>query len=145
MSTKAGPDLRKYARLRSSFVAHRALANVYRLCRRCRYMDKKLQSTTCVIPLQTPVHAPSHSRGLLVAVKLNGNRNVSGTLRGFDQFLNIVLDNTVEEVSATERNNVGMVVRLLVPLLPNAHLEPNGRRSMHRRHDRRRSVSCKRR
>merc|ERR1711998_336906 len=45
MSTKAGPDLRKY-------------------------MDKKL------------------------AIKLNGNRHVTGTLRGFDQFLNIVLDNT---------------------------------------------------
>lgn len=30
------------------------------------------------------------------AVKLNGSRTVEGTLRGFDQFMNIVLDNTVE-------------------------------------------------
>ena len=51
-----------------------------------RYMDKKL------------------------AVKLNGNRHIAGTLRGFDQFMNLVLDETVEQVSATERNDIGMVI-----------------------------------
>ena len=45
-----------------------------------------------------------------VAVKLNGNRNVTGVLRGFDQFMNIVLDNTVEEVSSEDRNDIGLVV-----------------------------------
>ena len=34
-----------------------------------------------------------------LAIKLNGNRTVNGTLRGFDQFMNIVLDETEEEVS----------------------------------------------
>lgn len=33
-----------------------------------------------------------------------------GVLRGYDQFMNLVIDNTIEEVSATERNNIGMVV-----------------------------------
>jgi small nuclear ribonucleoprotein (snRNP)-like protein len=33
-----------------------------------------------------------------LAIKLNGNRTVNGTLRGFDQFMNIVLDETEEEV-----------------------------------------------
>ncbi len=79
-----------------------------------------------VLPFQTPVR--DRMIALLVAVKLNGNRNVSGTLRGFDQFLNIVLDNTVEEVSATERNNVGMVVRDAVPLMPTAILAANSHR-----------------
>lgn len=51
-----------------------------------RYMDKKL------------------------AIKLNANRKVSGILRGFDQFMNLVLEDTVEEVSSTERNELGMVV-----------------------------------
>jgi small nuclear ribonucleoprotein G len=37
---------------------------------------------------------------------------VTGNLRGFDQFMNIVLDNTVEEVSETERNDMGLVVRV---------------------------------
>ena len=35
-------------------------------------------------------------------VKLNAGRNVTGQLRGFDQFMNIVLDNTIEEVSEAE-------------------------------------------
>ncbi|BBH07622.1 probable small nuclear ribonucleoprotein G, partial [Prunus dulcis] len=50
-----------------------------------RYMDKKLQ------------------------IKLNANRMVIGTLRGFDQFMNLVVDNTVE-VNGNEKNDIGMVV-----------------------------------
>jgi|EP00900_Chrysochromulina_parva_P026207 small nuclear ribonucleoprotein G len=45
-----------------------------------------------------------------LAIKLNGNRTINGTLRGFDQFMNLVLDETVEQVSATEQNSIGMVV-----------------------------------
>lgn len=44
-----------------------------------------------------------------VAVKLNANRMVVGTLRGFDQFMNLVVDNTVE-VNGNERTDIGMVV-----------------------------------
>lgn len=43
------------------------------------------------------------------AVKLNANRMVVGTLRGFDQFMNLVVDNTVE-VNGNEKNDIGMVV-----------------------------------
>ncbi|KAH0469921.1 hypothetical protein M5K25_001304 [Dendrobium thyrsiflorum] len=50
-----------------------------------KYMDKKLQ------------------------IKLNANRTVVGTLRGFDQFMNLVIDNTVD-VSGNEKNDIGMVV-----------------------------------
>ncbi len=46
-----------------------------------------------------------------IIVKLNGNRKVVGVLRGFDQYMNIVLDQSVEEVSANEKNEIGMVVR----------------------------------
>ena len=42
--------------------------------------------------------------------RLNGNRKVEGVLRGFDQFMNVVLDETQEEVSSTESNDIGMVV-----------------------------------
>ena len=45
-----------------------------------------------------------------LSIKLNGNRHVHGLLRGFDQFMNLVLDETVEMVSAEEQNNIGMVV-----------------------------------
>ena len=43
-------------------------------------------------------------------LKLNGNRTVQGVLRGFDQFMNITLEDTVELVSSTESNKIGMVV-----------------------------------
>ena len=49
------------------------------------------------------------------AVKLNANRSVVGVLRGFDQFMNLVLDATVEMVGE-EKNEIGMVVR------PSAHV-----------------------
>ncbi|KAI9137356.1 small nuclear ribonucleoprotein polypeptide G-like protein [Paraphysoderma sedebokerense] len=42
-------------------------------------------------------------------LQLNGNRNVVGTLRGFDPFMNLVLDDAVEE-SANEKHDIGMVV-----------------------------------
>lgn len=47
---------------------------------------------------------------LAATVKLNGNRHVTGIMRGYDQFMNVVLDSTVEEVSPSERNQLGMVV-----------------------------------
>ncbi|KAE8718972.1 putative small nuclear ribonucleoprotein G [Hibiscus syriacus] len=50
-----------------------------------KYMDKQLQ------------------------IKLNANRMVVGTLRGFDQFMNLVVDNTVE-VNGNEKTDIGMVV-----------------------------------
>ncbi|RWR90153.1 putative small nuclear ribonucleoprotein G [Cinnamomum micranthum f. kanehirae] len=50
-----------------------------------KYMDKKLQ------------------------IKLNANRAVVGTLRGFDQFMNLVIDNTVD-LNSNEKNDIGMVV-----------------------------------
>ncbi|KAI8854060.1 hypothetical protein BC829DRAFT_486504 [Chytridium lagenaria] len=43
-------------------------------------------------------------------LQLNGNRKVTGVLRGFDPFMNVVLEDAIEEVSATEKNNIGMVV-----------------------------------
>lgn len=42
-------------------------------------------------------------------VKLNANRMIVGILRGFDQFMNLVVDNTIE-VNGNEKNDIGMVV-----------------------------------
>ncbi|KAI5444275.1 hypothetical protein KIW84_012777 [Lathyrus oleraceus] len=50
-----------------------------------KYMDKQLQ------------------------IKLNANRMIVGTLRGFDQFMNLVVGNTVE-VNGNEKNDIGMMV-----------------------------------
>ena len=38
---------------------------------------------------------------------MNANRHVTGVLRGFDQFMNIVLDNSVDEKGKVD---LGMVV-----------------------------------
>ncbi|GAD94158.1 small nuclear ribonucleoprotein SmG [Paecilomyces variotii No. 5] len=43
-------------------------------------------------------------------VQLNGNRKVIGILRGYDVFMNIVLDDAVEEKSGGEKARLGMVV-----------------------------------
>lgn len=51
-----------------------------------RYMDKKL------------------------SLKLNGGRHVSGILRGFDPFMNLVIDESIEERKDGTKINIGMVV-----------------------------------
>ncbi len=43
-------------------------------------------------------------------IQLNGGRKVTGILRGYDPFMNLVLDDTVEEVASSEKHNIGMVV-----------------------------------
>ena len=44
-------------------------------------------------------------------MKLNGGRNIVGILRGFDPFMNLVIDDAVEETKDGSKNNIGMVVR----------------------------------
>ena len=46
-----------------------------------------------------------------VFVQLNGARKVTGVLRGFDPFMNLVLDEAVEETKPSEKTPIGMVVR----------------------------------
>jgi len=45
-----------------------------------------------------------------LSLKLNGGRNIVGILRGFDPFMNLVIDETIEETKEGNRNNIGMVV-----------------------------------
>ena len=46
-------------------------------------------------------------------MKLNGGRRISGILRGFDPFMNLVVDETVEETKTGEKHAIGMVVGVL--------------------------------
>ena len=50
-------------------------------------------------------------------MKLNGGRTVTGILRGFDPYMNIVVDDAVEERSNDEKINIGMVVSWASTLL----------------------------
>lgn len=45
-----------------------------------------------------------------VQLQLNKGRKVYGTLRGYDQFMNLVIGDAVEESSGQQRSNIGMVV-----------------------------------
>ncbi|KAH7546214.1 hypothetical protein FEM48_Zijuj01G0176800 [Ziziphus jujuba var. spinosa] len=73
-----------------------------------KYMDKKLQSNACAEKKMLALF-PLDFKILPYSVKLNANRMVVGTLRGFDQFMNLVVDNTVE-MNGNEKTDIGMVV-----------------------------------
>ena len=70
-----------------------------------KYMDKKLQSahippSESSTPLTASTAPPQAALPPFTphpAVKLNGNRHITGTLRGFDQFMNLVIDEAVEQ------------------------------------------------
>lgn len=52
----------------------------------------------------------NHQFPLSFSVKLNGNRQITGILRGFDPFMNLVIDEAVEETRKGEKIPIGMVV-----------------------------------
>lgn len=51
-----------------------------------------------------------------ISVLVQGGRKVSGVLRGFDIFLNLVVDDAVDESVPAEKTPIGMVVRLSLSL-----------------------------
>ncbi|KAL6138349.1 hypothetical protein ACLB2K_063632 [Fragaria x ananassa] len=83
-----------------------------------KYMDKKLQSKFAIaLSIISSLFALAYTGFDLLlyktlvmnTLKLNANRMIVGTLRGFDQFMNLVVDNTVE-VNGDEKTDIGMVV-----------------------------------
>jgi len=45
-----------------------------------------------------------------VTVELQGKRRVTGVLRGYDIFLNIVLDEATEDTNPAQKHNIGQAV-----------------------------------
>ena len=45
-------------------------------------------------------------------IHLQGGRKVSGSLRGYDLFLNLVIDDAVEETTPGQKHPIGTVVRV---------------------------------
>uniref|UniRef100_A0A673YUI2 Small nuclear ribonucleoprotein G n=1 Tax=Salmo trutta TaxID=8032 RepID=A0A673YUI2_SALTR len=45
-----------------------------------------------------------------LSLKLNGGRQVQGVLRGFDPFMNLVMDDCLEMAPGGIQNTIGMVV-----------------------------------
>lgn len=48
----------------------------------------------------------------VISVKLNGNRRVEGVLRGYDQLMNIVLEDAYEVIDENDKHEMGKVVIL---------------------------------
>ncbi|XP_071377400.1 small nuclear ribonucleoprotein G isoform X2 [Centroberyx affinis] len=44
-----------------------------------------------------------------LSLKLNGGRHVQGILRGFDPFMNLVMDDCLEMGPGGQQNGIGMV------------------------------------
>lgn len=88
------PELKKFMDKKLSSESTR------RFLHRARCMDSGVLSWGTAILRSYRHHTPH-------AVTLNANRQVTGVLRGFDQFMNLVLDATVDEKMKTD---IGMVV-----------------------------------
>ncbi len=43
-------------------------------------------------------------------IRLNGNRHVAGKMKGYDQYMNITLDNAIEIKSTEEKRELGMIM-----------------------------------
>ncbi|GCB66939.1 hypothetical protein scyTo_0010170 [Scyliorhinus torazame] len=57
--------------------------------------------------------APARAKevhGQETVTKLNGGRHVQGIPRGFDPFMILVVDESVEMAPGIQQNNIGMVV-----------------------------------
>ncbi len=50
-------------------------------------------------------------------INLQGGRKVSGILRGFDIFLNLVIDDAVEETTPAQKHPIGTVVSIFITRL----------------------------
>ena len=47
---------------------------------------------------------------LRVDLKLNAGRHIAGVLKGYDQFLNVVLDNAIEIRGKDDKRELGTIV-----------------------------------
>ena len=72
-----------------------------------KYMDKRL---SCKYPIMTDTQYFLIDIHFLLLVKLNGSRQINGILRGFDPFMNLVIDEAVEINKRNQQVPIGMVV-----------------------------------
>lgn len=109
----------QYAEDRLADLGYDVLASAGRAAatRGCGAQRRCASNTGCPSDLTAPVAMSKVSGPDLtkymdkkLAVKLNANRNVTGILRGFDQFMNVVLEDCMEIVSASSQHALGMVV-----------------------------------
>ena len=75
------------------------------------YPQKELLYNSLSITMGKEINVNLNSyMGKHVIVKLNANRLVDGILRGYDQMMNIFLEEAYEVKSETEKQEMGQVV-----------------------------------
>ena len=81
-------------------------------CPRRRPPRSPLLSPSPLPSTTTPSNPPPPPRYMdkVLSVQLNGSRRVTGVLRGFDAFLNIVMDDAKEELVGGGKEEIGQVV-----------------------------------
>ena len=71
-----------------------------------------------VCPTSNPAFSPliPHAQFMdkKLFVHLQGGRKVSGTLRGYDLFLNLVIDDALEETNPAQKHPIGTVVSVSI-------------------------------
>ena len=45
-----------------------------------------------------------------IDIRLNGNRHVAGVVKGYDVFMNLVMDSAIEIISKTQKKDLGTIV-----------------------------------
>lgn len=45
-----------------------------------------------------------------IDIRLNGNRHVAGVVKGYDVFMNLVMDNAIEIISKTAKKDLGTIM-----------------------------------
>lgn len=53
-----------------------------------------------------------------VLITLSGNKKVTGTMRGYDPFMNLVLEDTTCEINESEKRDVGSIVSIAPSICP---------------------------
>ena len=71
---------------------------------------KKVGTIDCIQTLELTDSPRQQFMDKRLFVNLQGGRKVSGTLRGYDLFLNLVLDDAQEETTPAQRHPIGTVV-----------------------------------
>ena len=69
----------------------------------------KKKTLTCGIIMSSGPDLKKYM-GKMVGLKLNANRQVQGLLAGYDQFMNLVLDDAVQIISSSEQRKLGQLV-----------------------------------
>jgi small nuclear ribonucleoprotein len=68
----------------------------------CRYQN--------ILSVDMAVKVLDESLGKVVLIKLKGGKVIRGNLHGFDQHMNLLLDDSVEILEGSNTNELGMIV-----------------------------------